>query len=239
MNVNEFNNEFDLLYDNANSSAPGLDMYEKSVYLTKAQLELFKSKYGKANPSYGSFEGSEKRRTDLANLITNYVSTKPESLGNKGVTSSSVFFAIPSDFCYAIQESATLDIPNCAPSTANVLPKTHDEVNTQLNNPFKKPNAKVAWRLDYFDQDSNERVIEIVSNFTVLKYQTRYLRYPKPIILEDLNGGLSIEGEATSRTSELDESIHGEILDRAVELATRDYKEQKLNGQLQTNLRNE
>ena len=238
MNINEFNNEFDLLYDNANSSAPGLDLYEKSVYLTKAQLELFKSKYGKDSP-YGSFEGSEKRRTDLANLITNYVSTKPESSGGKGVTSISVFFAIPNNLCYAIQESATLDIPNCDASVANVLPKTHDEVNTQLNNPFKKPDANVAWRLDFFNTDTNERVVEIISNFTVLKYQMRYLRYPKPIILESLDGGLSIEGEVASRTSELDESIHGEILDRAVELATRDYKEQKLKGQLQTNLRNE
>ena len=238
MNISEFNNEFDLLYDNANSSAPGLDLYEKSVYLTKAQLELFKSKYGKDSP-YGSFEGSEKRRTDLANLITNYVSTQPDSSGGKGVTSSSVFFAIPGNLCYAIQESATLDIPNCKASVANVLPKTHDEVNTQLNNPFKRPDATVAWRLDYFDASANERVVEIISNYTVLKYQMRYLRYPKPIILENLDGGLSIEGEVASRTSELNESVHGEILDRAVELATRDYKEQKLKGQLQTNLRNE
>jgi hypothetical protein len=37
MSVNEFSREFDILYNNIMSNAaPGIDDYEKSVFLTKA-----------------------------------------------------------------------------------------------------------------------------------------------------------------------------------------------------------
>ena len=40
----ELSNEFDVLYNNITSNqAPGLDEYEKSVFLTKAQDEVVKS----------------------------------------------------------------------------------------------------------------------------------------------------------------------------------------------------
>ena len=41
MTNEEFNNEFDVLYNNITSNqAPGLDEYEKSVFLTKAQDDI-------------------------------------------------------------------------------------------------------------------------------------------------------------------------------------------------------
>lgn len=41
MTTQEFSNEFDVLYNNIMSNqAPGLDEYEKSIFLTKAQEEL-------------------------------------------------------------------------------------------------------------------------------------------------------------------------------------------------------
>ena len=44
MTNSEFSNEFDILYNNIMSNqAPGLDEYEKSVFLTKAQDEIVKS----------------------------------------------------------------------------------------------------------------------------------------------------------------------------------------------------
>ena len=44
MTTQEFSNEFDVLYNNIMSNqAPGLDEYEKSVFLTKAQLEILKN----------------------------------------------------------------------------------------------------------------------------------------------------------------------------------------------------
>ena len=44
MELSEFSYEFDVLYNNITSNqAPGLDEYEKSVFLTKAQDEIVKS----------------------------------------------------------------------------------------------------------------------------------------------------------------------------------------------------
>lgn len=44
MTTQEFSSEFDILYNNIMSNAaPGLDEYEKSVFLTKAQEEILKN----------------------------------------------------------------------------------------------------------------------------------------------------------------------------------------------------
>ena len=44
MNVNEFSERFDILYNNIVSDlAPGLDAYEKSVLLTLAEKEVVKN----------------------------------------------------------------------------------------------------------------------------------------------------------------------------------------------------
>ena len=73
----------------------------------------------------------------------------------------------------------------------------------------------------------------------------RYLKYPEPIILTDLETdpdfedmNLTIEGIALEQTCKLNREIHSEILDRAVELAIRDYKENNLQNKVQLNNRN-
>ena len=50
---------------------------------------------------------------------------------------------------------------------------------------------------------------------------------------------LSIDGISTEQTCQLNTEIHREILNRAVELALRDYKENTLQNKIQTNNRNE
>lgn len=68
-------------------------------------------------------------------------------------------------------------------------------------------------------------LIELIGNTDKdsLTYTLRYLRKPRPIILHDLGRDLSIQGISTESTCELDESIHHEILTRAVELAKAAY----------------
>jgi hypothetical protein len=48
-----------------------------------------------------------------------------------------------------------------------------------------------------------------------------------------------VDGRTAPQTCQLDKEIHREILNRAVELAIRDYKENTLQSKIQTNLRNE
>lgn len=71
MTNSEFSNEFDVLYNNITSNqAPGLDEYEKSVFLTKAQDEIIKAYFNpKSNKVQEGFDGSEKRQIDFSMLI--------------------------------------------------------------------------------------------------------------------------------------------------------------------------
>ena len=247
MTTTEFSNTFDILYDNvASKSAPGLDLYEKSVFLTKAQLEIVKNHYLNQNKYQTSFEENEKRRTDLKQLIKNYeTSTVLES--DVGLSNLSKFYELPDDLFLTIQEQVIFDseTDSCINNkVVKVVPKTHDEYNVQIKNPFKKPDDNVVWRLDYSKQ-SNINNVELISKYDIKKYQVRYIKLPRPIILTSLNSGdflemgLSINSQTNEQTSELDDSIHDEIINRAVELAVRDYKESNLQNKVQLNLRDE
>jgi len=63
MTIQEFSSEFDVQYNNiASNAAPGLDEYEKSVLLTRAQDELIKNYFNpKGNKYQEGFDASPKR----------------------------------------------------------------------------------------------------------------------------------------------------------------------------------
>lgn len=74
MTCEEFSNEFDLLYNNIMSNqAPGLDEYEKSVFLTRAQDDIVKRYFTpKGNKDYEGFDSSLKRNVDFSTLYKSY-----------------------------------------------------------------------------------------------------------------------------------------------------------------------
>lgn len=71
MDNTEFSNQFDVLYNNIMSNAaPGLNEYEKSVFLTKAQNEIIKNYFNpKGNKYQEGFDDSMKRQIDFSNLM--------------------------------------------------------------------------------------------------------------------------------------------------------------------------
>lgn len=74
MTCEEFSNEFDMLYNNIMSNqAPGLDEYEKSVFLTRAQDDIVKRYFTpKGNKDFEGFDSSLKRNMDFSSLYRNY-----------------------------------------------------------------------------------------------------------------------------------------------------------------------
>lgn len=247
MTVQEFYREFNLLYDNiADKGAPGLDEYEISVFLTLAQEELVKNYDNPQGNKFGEgFEASDTRRFDLKELIRDYKTSTTISLPNQQISTNSLFFLIPSDIYSIKMESAILADENGCSFVASVVPKTHDEYNIQKDNPFKKPNKNVIWRLDYYSTEPGKNVVELISDLYIKQYNMRYLKRPNPIILTDLDAGdylgsdLTVLGQTQQQTSELDPSIHSEIVRRAVELATLSYKENNLSNILQLYQRND
>ena len=80
MTCEEFSNEFDILYNNVMSNkAPGLDEYEKSVFLTRAQDDIVKRYFTpKGNKDFEGFDSSLKRNMDFSSLYRNYIINSKE-----------------------------------------------------------------------------------------------------------------------------------------------------------------
>lgn len=74
MSVEEMDNMFDVLYNNITSNqAPGLNAYEKSVFLTKGQDEILKNYFNpksKGNNTQEGFDGNVNRQVDFSMLTT-------------------------------------------------------------------------------------------------------------------------------------------------------------------------
>lgn len=241
----ELKNEFLIHYNAiATNSSPGLDDYEISVFLTKAQLELVKNYYNPLGNKYkDGFEGSEKRRSDLKELLVSYASTD-KITNTVGISATSQFFKIPNNVFLIVHELAKASTTDCLNGQyVDIYPKTHDEFNIQYKNPFKRPDNDHVWRIDYSKLE-NSKVVELISTFNISEYKFRYIKYPKPIILVNLSTafpgeGLSIDNTTSETQCELNEEIHREIIDRAVELALRDYKPSNLETKVQLDQRNE
>ena len=249
MTITEFSNEFDLLYDNASKGAPGLDLYEKSVFLTTAQDQIVKEAYSGATGTGIAFEGNERRRRQLSELVKNFkainplsdtvsVDDEPENL-----TNTSQFFALPGDLMYIVLEKVKLkSTDKCLNNKIiPVKPVTHDEFQNENDNPFRKPNKRKAWRLDLY-RSGNGQKAELFAPAEIREYQIRYVKRPRPILLtnfeseDDLAGlNLTVDGTNVARTSELNTEIHRDILTRAVQLAVLASRENNLGNNINTN----
>lgn len=236
MSPSEFSTQFDVLYNNVMSNAaPGINEYEKSVLLTKAQNELIKNYYNpRGNKYQEGFDNSAKRQIDFSNLVTTVKLT--DTIDGPTYDKRGKLFEYPEIPMVIIQES--IDTNN---GTFQVIPIRYDEYIRQMSKPYKEPLKWQAWRL-ISDSDNNLRS-EIIahSSDTIDSYNVRYIRKPNPIILVDLNseyGGVTIEGKSNISECELSPEIHEEILQRAVELAKVIYTGDA-NGLLQTGQRAE
>lgn len=218
MNHVEFSNQFDVLYNNIMSNAaPGINEYEKSVLLTKAQDEILKNYFNPQGNKYREgFDDSAKRQIDFSGLISVAECTL---LNGAGFDPRAKIYRMPEDVFLIINEILTTDT-----GVKQVVPISFDEYSRLMSKPYKEPLKYKAWRLVTEGSDSDNVVVEIIphSGETVSKYTVRYVRRPKPIVLVDLAseyGDVSINGVSTISECELNPLIHEEILQRAVELA--------------------
>lgn len=216
MTIEEFSNQFDILYNNITSNqAPGLSEYEKSVFLTRAQDYIILGIYN-GSIDGSSFEGTEEVARYIEQLTTQII-INTFSPGS-GITSASVFATLPSDLWFIVYETALIksDSPSCLINGKEVpvTPVTHDQFNKLVNNPFRGPSINRVLRL------STQNKSELISKYPIQYYKIRYIRNSKPIILENLSQyGLTIKGQTLPMTSELNSVLHNVLLDRAVSLA--------------------
>lgn len=218
----EFSNEFDVLYNNIMSNAaPGLNEYEKSVFLTKAQEEIVKNHFNPNGNKYREgLDDSPKRQIDFSELIKVAEGTAkagPSTTFNKRAK----VYDLPEDIFIIINESVETD-----KGPKQIIPISYTEYTRLMSKPYKEPVKYQAWRL--ITTSVNNITVELIvnSNETISEYKVRYIRRPAPIITADLSsdyGDVSINGKSEISECELNPSVHQEILQRAVELAKSAY----------------
>lgn len=217
----EFSNEFDVLYNNITSNqAPGLNEYEKSVFLTKAQNELIKNYFNpKGNKYQEGYDDSAKRQIDFSTLVTTYSNTEfssaPFSSKAKKIEIPSNIMMFLNEILYVQRGGNNIEL--------SVIPITYEEYSRLMSKPYKRPLKNQAWRLITNIVEA-KREVELIAgpNDTLLSYSIRYVRKPKAIILTDLEG-VTLDGVSKEQECELDSILHTEILQRAVELAKAAY----------------
>lgn len=229
MTTQEFSNEFDVLYNNIMSNqAPGLDEYEKSVFLTKAQLEILKNYFNPKGNKYGQgFDENAKRQIDFSTLIT---VAKPSQYTPEGgyvkFDDRSQLYKMPQDILLILNETG-INTVDGVKRLISIIPMNYEEYARLMSKPWKQPLKNQGWRLL-----QSTGVVDFISevvikyNSSLTDYKIRYVKKPKPIILANLAdeySNVSIEGINTITECELDPILHPEILQRAVELAKSAY----------------
>ena len=231
MTTQEFSDQFDVLYNNIMSNqAPGLDEYEKSVFLTKAQYEIIKNYFNpKSNKNQEGFDDSPKRQIDFSNLMAAKKQTTAVVTPATYVKfdSRSVLYEMPSDILFALNETAIVT-EDLKTRLITIVPISFEEYARILSKPYKQPLKNQGWRLlnTGMNGTTQARISEIVvkAGATVSDYIIRYVRRPKPIILTTLTEtNVSLDGLTAVTECELDPILHPEILQRAVELAKNAY----------------
>lgn len=291
----EFSNEFDVLYNNITSNqAPGLDEYEKSVFLTKAQDEIVKAYFNpKTNKVQEGFDGNAKRQIDFSMIMRSctlknsifvpvtppdgpmrqvpqkYLNTLVSSTQKDWVTVDSIdSITVPSG--WTLSGVVVIDRPNGLQDISaavlspfkdaffdnrsntkavelnkdvlmfineyvivtrgeqkvrlTVVPINYNEYSRLMSKPYKRPLKFNAWRLLDNSDTKNRAELIVGPNDTITQYTIRYVKRPNPIVLSDLEEGLSLGDNVSTETPcELDPILHPEILQRAVELAKAAY----------------
>ena len=221
MTVEEMDDMFEVLYNNITSNqAPGLNAYEKSVFLTKAQDEIVKNYFNpksKGNNTQEGFDDSQKRQVDFSMLTTVMTEDTDFSSPLFDMRDNTKSVSLPEKLMMAINETVEVTRGGKKKLLLQVIPIKFDEYTRLMSKPFKRPLKYQAWRLINSDT-ANKADIVVGPSDTLTRYTIRYIRRPLPIIISDLDG-LTIEGKGSKTECELDPILHEEILQRAVELA--------------------
>ena len=141
---NELSAQFDVMYNNVTSNqAPGLNEYEKSVFLTKAQNMLLIEYFNNRTDGVGGgFDGSQKRQYDFSQLISTYTLKPLAKSKYATLDKRSVAYVFPKDYFLTVNE-----ILADGSYQYNVIPLSYDEYSRIMMKPYNFPVKRAVWRL--------------------------------------------------------------------------------------------
>jgi hypothetical protein len=188
MTLREFSIEFDVMYNNISSNqAPGLDEYEKSVFLTRAQNMLLKEYFSPLTDAQGGgFDGSRKRQYDFTPLIVavappfyGTIKDDPKLAPYVLKEDSQIFeFSSPYRFLLPVNERAVDEDGK----EYTVVPINYIEYQKLASKPYKYPLKGLIWRVFFSSQNSlitqstydgtpENFYIELIGNYKKTKIQ--------------------------------------------------------------------
>jgi hypothetical protein len=174
MTNQEFSNEFDVFYNNIMSNAaPGLNEYEKSVFLTNAQNEMVKAYFNpKGNKYLEGLDDSKKRAIDFSTLMR---VTELNSITVKNqFDSRSICYKIPDDLLIFVNEA-------CVDNNYRYVVQqiSYAEYDRLMLKPYQYPIKKHIWRLItdtnetesygrtyYYDKEGEKHILLAITNTT-------------------------------------------------------------------------
>lgn len=200
MTLSEFKDEFNFKYDAASQGGPDIDDYEMSLMLTQAVRDI-------TELAVGTYEANEESKRLMAGLLKyhNGAITKVENASKKFMEYT---VSLPEKLLAILREEPKLN--NCV-DIPEVVVSRIDEVNTLMNNPFKKPNARKVLKIE-----KSKTQITVFTNEELKAYKITYVKDIDPIIVSDLDDGLSIEGLIVQHETILPAYMHHKIIDVAV-----------------------
>ena len=149
MNPQEFSTEFDVLFNNVTSNqAPGLNEYEKSVFLTKAQSQLVNEYFNSRTDGFGGgFDGSQKRQYDFSSITRIENLLEVNSFGERVTPAEKLdrrsrVFLFPQNYFLAVNEILSDD-----KWQYSITPISHSEYQRLMLKPYNFPVKRGAWRL--------------------------------------------------------------------------------------------
>lgn len=243
MTVTEMSNELTIGYDNGTSkSAPALDDYEKSVFLTDSMYSLVNQAIFSLNK-----EGVSVTNEILKKLRTSYETSADvdESDTRKRLVDNAVFYARDPEIYHIDLEQAKLasDDPYLNGWVAQVIPVPYDRFHRVIRNPYLGPQRDRVLRVNSGLEGTSD-IVQLIPppNATIESYLIQYIKRPYPIVLSDLDDTfpgeeLSVYGKTTpysaTEATDVSEIVHKEIVKNAVKLAILRFKENSLSNNLQ------
>lgn len=188
MTVQEFSDQFDVQFNNITSNqAPGLNEYEKSVFLTKGQDEVIKNYFNpKANPKGDGFDDSPKRQVDFSSIIR--TGTLTAVTASNKFDQRSLAYKMPTDLFISLNEQL---MSGGIPYT--VMPISYQEYDRMMSKPYKYPPKYTAWRLITENASVDATISSVTAGFKTGTITTAS-KYGKPVrLIVNATAGNSVE----------------------------------------------
>lgn len=213
MSVEEMDNMFDVLYNNITSNqAPGLNAYEKSVFLTKAQDEILKNYFSaksKGNNLQEGYDDSPKRQIDFSRVMETMTTSTfgTPSFDTRDNTKSVAFkkkmMLIINEVVDVLRDGNKMSL--------QVVPIKYDEYSRLMSKPYKRPLKYQAWRLitnnAFYAEDKLSTLYTYLKSEELLEdsfdYETFKNHFPNGItskseVTEEMTTTLSVSGTIIS-----------------------------------------